>query len=213
MQMRGSDGKGRGIDEAAYRDALDQDPKVLVTTSKYPSAGLKTFAKGYGNLVPNAEFWERSFTLDTQMLVDQAVDQGITDLIILSHSTPPRYGVTICHLPGGPTAYFHASQEPFIPIVAEAPPHRPHLYYFQFEVEQQKTLKTIIQNLYTCAPQESTRIISYATIENDIVVRHHSAQEKDDGEVELTQHGPRVIMEVKGVIPGPVLQEVLEFGC
>ena len=65
-----------------YRWAGVEDPKVMLTTSRDPSARLKKFAKEFRLLIPNAQRLNRG-NYEFKQLLTACRANGVTDFIVL----------------------------------------------------------------------------------------------------------------------------------
>jgi len=91
-----------------YTRAGEQDPKVVVTTSRDPSARLKQFAKELRLIWPKAQRLNRGHLIIPD-LVNACRSNDVTDLIIAHEHRGEPDGLIVCHLPFGPTAFFSTS--------------------------------------------------------------------------------------------------------
>ena len=105
------------------------EPKVCVTTSRDPSSRLKQFAKEIKIMLPNSHAINRGNTRINE-LVDVCRKEDFTDVIVLVETRGNPDGMTISHLPYGPTAYFSLSNSVMrhdIPDCEPASQAYPHL--------------------------------------------------------------------------------------
>nr|XP_054509818.1 U3 small nucleolar ribonucleoprotein protein IMP4 isoform X1 [Agelaius phoeniceus] len=91
-----------------YRWAGLEAPKVMVTTSRDPSARLRLFAKELCLLLPGARRMNRG-RAELGALVAACRAAGVTDLLVLHETRGRPDGLTVSHLPHGPTAHFTLS--------------------------------------------------------------------------------------------------------
>ncbi|NXQ17605.1 IMP4 protein, partial [Peucedramus taeniatus] len=91
-----------------YRWAGLEPPKVMVTTSRDPSARLRLFAKELCLLLPGARRMNRG-RAELGALVGACRAAGVTDLLVLHETRGRPDGLTVSHLPHGPTAHFTLS--------------------------------------------------------------------------------------------------------
>lgn len=71
-----------------YAHAAEKDPKILLTTSRNPSAPLTQFVKVISEII------------------DTGKSHDFTDVILVHEHRGVPDGIIISHLPNGPTAYF-----------------------------------------------------------------------------------------------------------
>lgn len=86
-------------------------------------------------LVPNCQRINRG-GYELGQLVGACRSNGVTDLLIVQEHRGEPDGLTICHLPYGPTAYFTISGTVMrhdIPGLGHAPQQYPHLVFHNFK--------------------------------------------------------------------------------
>ncbi|KAM4880002.1 U3 small nucleolar ribonucleoprotein IMP4 isoform 3-T3 [Sylvia borin] len=91
-----------------YKWAGLEPPKVMVTTSRDPSSRLRLFAKELCLLLPGARRMNRG-RAELGALVGACRAAGVTDLLVLHETRGRPDGLTVSHLPHGPTAHFTLS--------------------------------------------------------------------------------------------------------
>ncbi|NXA01560.1 IMP4 protein, partial [Nesospiza acunhae] len=169
-----------------YRWAGLEPPKVMVTTSRDPSARLRLFAKvgvarfgcgsgGCGLVVGVAWMW---------------VWPGCGCGLINPH---PPDGLTVSHLPHGPTAHFTLSgavlrQE--VGGLGGAPLAAPHLLLLRLDSTLGKRVGTILKHLFPVPRPDSRRVVTFANEDDVILVRNHVYRRRGRT-VELEEVGPR----------------------
>lgn len=171
------------------------EPKVCVTTSRDPSSRLKQFAKEIKLCIPNAQVINRG-NHRTDELVDACRKADFTDVIILSETRGMPDGMTVCHLPFGPTAYFtltNCVMRHDIPDCNPASQAYPHLILESLNSAVGKRVGRILQALYPIPKEDSKRIVTFANNNDYISFRHHMYT-KNEGKVELKEAGPRFEM-------------------
>lgn len=97
--------KEEEVDEFASYYKKEYTPKVLMTTSKKPSAQLGSFMQELAEIFPNTHFYERK-NFDLKKIVEYANNREFTDIIAVSERLKKPDGLWLIHLPDGPTAYF-----------------------------------------------------------------------------------------------------------
>ena len=97
--------KEEEVDEFASYYKKEYTPKILMTTSKKPSAQLGSFMQEIAEIFPNAHFYERK-SFDLKKIVEYANNREFTDIIAVSERLKKPDGFWLIHLPDGPTAYF-----------------------------------------------------------------------------------------------------------
>ena len=100
--------KPRSHVDDEYNSAGVHDPRICVTTSRDPSSRLKQFAKELRLVFPNSIKINRG-SYKIKDLVHVCRENNVTDLVMRQEHRGEPDGITICHLPYGPTAYFGLS--------------------------------------------------------------------------------------------------------
>ncbi|OXA57485.1 U3 small nucleolar ribonucleoprotein protein IMP4 [Folsomia candida] len=189
-----SGGTGVSSQDDEYRWAGVEDPKVVLTTSRDPSARLKMFTKEMRLLVPNCQRINRG-GYELGQLVGACRSNGVTDLLIVQEHRGEPDGLTICHLPYGPTAYFTISGTVMrhdIPGLGHAPQQYPHLVFHNFKSPLGTRVSNILKYLFPVPKVDSKRVITFANHDDYIAVRHHVHKKTEDGrDVQLSELGPR----------------------
>lgn len=171
------------------------EPKVCVTTSRDPSSRLKQFAKEIKLCIPNAQAINRGNTR-TDELIEACKKAEFTDVIILTETRGMPDGMTVSHLPFGPTVYFTLSNcvlRHDIPECTPASQAYPHLIFEGFNSPIGERVSTALKALYPVPKDESKRIITFANTNDFISFRHHM-YERDKGKISLKEAGPRFEM-------------------
>ena len=133
-----------------YRWAGVEDPKVMLTTSRDPSARLKKFAKEFRLLIPNSQRLNRG-NYEFGQLLAACRANGVTDFIVLHEHRGTPDGLIICHLPFGPTAYFTISDLVMrhdIPDIGTMSEQYPHLVFHNFKIIGNQRLKLKLEHVF-----------------------------------------------------------------
>ncbi|KAK0573555.1 hypothetical protein LWI29_009808 [Acer saccharum] len=88
-----------------YANATERDPKILLTTSRNPSAPLTQFVKELRIVFPNAQRMNRGGQVISE-IVETCRAHDFTDVVLVHEHRGVPDGLIISHLPFGPTAYF-----------------------------------------------------------------------------------------------------------
>ncbi|CAD6266162.1 unnamed protein product [Miscanthus lutarioriparius] len=88
-----------------YATASVREPKVLLTTSRNPSAALTQFVKKLKVVFPMSQRMNRGGQVISE-IVESCRLHDITDLILVHEHRGQPDGLIVSHLPNGPTAYF-----------------------------------------------------------------------------------------------------------
>ncbi|XP_066351073.1 uncharacterized protein [Miscanthus floridulus] len=87
-----------------YATASVREPKILLTTSRNPSAALTQFVK-LKVVFPMSQRMNRGGQVISE-IVESCWSHDITDLILVHEHRGQPDGLIVSHLPNGPTAYF-----------------------------------------------------------------------------------------------------------
>jgi len=202
-----SGGTGVSSQDDEYRLAGVEDPKVVLTTSRDPSARLKMFTKELRLVIPNCQRINRGGYELTQ-LVEACRANGVTDLLLVQEHRGEPDGIIISHLPYGPTAYFSISGTVMrhdIPGLGTAPQQHPHLVFHNFTSPLGLRVQNVLKYLFPVPKIDSKRVITFANHEDYIAVRHHVYKKKEGGnDVELTELGPRFQLKLYEIKLGTI---------
>lgn len=196
----------RTHEDDEYATAALAPPRVLVTTSRSPSAPLAQFAKELRLLFPNAQRLNRGNLLLSE-LVASCRAHGFTDIVVAHETRGRPDGLVVTHLPHGPTALFSVSNcvmrhdvEAPLPNVSEA---YPHLVFHNFHSQLGLRLTTVLKHLFPAPRSDSRRVITFANFDDTISVRQHTfttaagaGPPRSKHDVELSEVGPRFELQL-----------------
>ncbi|KAI0206845.1 anticodon-binding protein [Astrocystis sublimbata] len=181
------------------------DPRVLITTSRDPSTRLQAFSKEIRLLLPTGIRLNRGGTILPD-LVKSAQSAGLSDIMLLHEHRGQPTGLTISHLPFGPTISFslhncvlrHDIPNTIRGTVSES---YPHLVFEGFTTPLGMRIVKILKHIFP--PREAassksdlgSRIITFKNIDDTIEVRHHVFVQTSYDSVELSEVGPRMSMK------------------
>lgn len=185
-----------------YARASLIDPRIVITTSRDPSAKLMQFAKELRLLFPNAQRLNRG-NLVVGDLVAASRANEVTDIIIAHEHRGQPDGLIVSHLPYGPTAFFnltnvimrHDIRDQKLGTMSEA---YPHLIFDNFHSTLGRRLTTILKHLYPVPKEDSKRIMTFVNSADVVSFRHHvyEARGKRKEDIELQEVGPRFEMQL-----------------
>ncbi|KRY20637.1 U3 small nucleolar ribonucleoprotein IMP4 [Trichinella patagoniensis] len=193
-----------------YRWSGVMDPKIVITTSHDPSSKLKQFAKLLPHhlllvlgpfqelkiLFPNCQRINRG-QYEMKKLVDACRANDVTDFILVQEHRGVPDGITICHLPFGPTAYFTLSNVVMrhdVPDVGKMSEQYPHLIFHNFTSQLGKRVVNILKHLFPVPKEDSRRVVTFS-VEDDFISFRHHVYKKVNNEIVLTEVGPRFEMK------------------
>ncbi|PMB72394.1 U3 small nucleolar ribonucleoprotein IMP4 [Beauveria bassiana] len=180
------------------------DPRILVTTSRDPSARLGAFAKEIRLLLPTAIRLNRG-NLILPELVRSAKASGLSDVIVLHEHRGTPTAMTLSHFPHGPTVSFslhnvvlrHDIPGSVRGTVSES---YPHLIFDGFETPLGKRVVKVLKHIFpprepiTNKNKMGSRVVTFKNIDDSIEVRHHVFVRTGYDSVELAEVGPRMTM-------------------
>lgn len=187
------------------------DPRVLVTTSRDPSARLSAFAKEIRLLLPTSVRLNRG-NLILPDLVKSAQSAGLSDLVLLHEHRGTPTALTLSHFPHGPTISFslhnvvlrHDIPGSVRGTVSES---YPHIIMDGFTSPLGNRIAKILKHIFppreaiTSKNKMGNRIVTFKNIDDSIEVRHHVFVRTGYDSVELAEVGPRMTMrpfEIRG---------------
>ncbi|KAI1129089.1 anticodon-binding protein [Nemania abortiva] len=180
------------------------DPRVLITTSRDPSTRLQAFSKEIRLLLPTGIRLNRGGTILPE-LVKSAQSAGLSDIMLLHEHRGQPTGLTLSHLPFGPTVSFslhnvvlrHDIPNTIRGTVSES---YPHLIFEGFTTPLGKRIVKVLQHIFP--PREAatskslgSRVITFKNLDDVIEVRHHVFVQTGYDSVELSEVGPRMSMK------------------
>ncbi|XVE69513.1 hypothetical protein DITRI_Ditri09bG0158000 [Diplodiscus trichospermus] len=180
-----------------YATANERDPKILLTTSRDPSAPLIQFVKELKFVFPNAERMNRGNQVISE-IIESCRAHEFTDVILVHEHRGVPDGLIISHLPFGPTAYFgllnvvtrHDIRDK--KSIGTMPEAYPHLILDNFKTKLGERTANVLKHLFPVPKHDTKRIVTFANRSDYVSFRHH-IYEKPGGpkSVELKEIGPR----------------------
>ncbi|KAL3324719.1 hypothetical protein AABB24_038694 [Solanum stoloniferum] len=179
-----------------YANAPEKDPKILLTTSRNPSAPLTQFVKVISEIIETCR------------------SHDFTDVILVHENRGVPDGIVISHLPFGPTAYFgllnvvtrhDIKDKKSMGTMSEA---YPHLIFDKFSTKLGERTVNILKHLFPVPKPDTKRILTFANQSDYISFRHH-VYEKHGGpkSIELKEVGPRFELRLYQIKLGTMDQD------
>ncbi|KAH8195322.1 hypothetical protein TruAng_010515 [Truncatella angustata] len=176
-----------------------QDPRILVTTSRDPSARLGAFAKEIRLLLPTAVRLNRG-NLILPDLVRSVQAAGLTDTILLHEHRGVPTALTLSHIFSLHNVVLrHDIPNSIRGTVSEA---YPHLIFEGFKSNLGQRVVKILKHVFpprdplTSKNKIGSRIVTFVNNDDTIEVRHHVFVRTGHDSVELSEVGPRMSMRV-----------------
>jgi U3 small nucleolar ribonucleoprotein protein IMP4 len=186
------------IDDEYYNN--NQEPNLLITSSRDPSPRLKQFVKELKLVLPNCQNINRGSYVN-QDLSNLCKSNNISDLLIIHETRGKPDNLILSHYPFGPTIKFTLNNVVLrhdIPELGDQTVSQvlPHLIFNNFNTTLGKRVQTILQNLFPKPKEDSKRIITFNNEDDFINFRHHMYK-KNGKEIDLMEIGPRFEMRRK----------------
>lgn len=196
-----------------YANATVKDPKILLTTSRSPSAPLTQFVKELKIVFPNATRMNRGGQVISE-IVEVCRAHDFTDVILVHEHRGKPDGLIVCHLPFGPTAYFELlnvvtrhdiKDKHAIGTMSEA---YPHLIFENFTTKLGQRTTNILKHLFPVPKPDTKRILSFCNRSDYILFRHHVYEKQGGGpkSFDLREVGPRFDLRLFQIKLGTVDQ-------
>ncbi|KFK38028.1 hypothetical protein AALP_AA3G060800 [Arabis alpina] len=197
-----------------YANATERDPKILLTTSRDPSAPLTRFVKELKSVFPNAQRINRGGQVISE-IIETARSHEFTDVILVHEHRGVPDGLIVSHLPFGPTAYFgllnvvtrHEIETK--KAMGKMPEQFPHLIFNNFTTKLGKRVANILKHIFPVPKPDARRIVTFANESDYISFRNHTYDKGEGGpkSIELKEIGPRFELRIYQVKLGTVEQK------
>ncbi|KOB78223.1 U3 small nucleolar ribonucleoprotein component [Operophtera brumata] len=159
-----------------YRFAGVDDPKIMITTSREPSARLKMFVK------------ELRGGYEMSQLIHACRANDVTDFIVVHEHRGVPDSLVVCHLPYGPTASFTLSgvvMRHDIPDIGPMSEQFPHLLFHNFKSDLGLRTMSILKYLFPVPKTDSKRVITFANHDDYVCFRQHTYRKMKLYEIKL----------------------------
>ncbi|KAF8082872.1 hypothetical protein N665_0804s0019 [Sinapis alba] len=200
-----------------YANATEKEPKILLTTSRDPSAPLTRFVKELNIVFPNAKKLNRGSQVISE-IIETARSHDFTDVIFVSENRGKPDGLIISHLPFGPTAYFqllnvvtrHEIQTK--KEMGKMSEQYPHLIFEHFTTQMGKRVMNILKHIFPVPKLDAKRIVTFSNESDYISFRNHVYDKGEGGpkSIELKEVGPRFELRLYQVKLGTLEQDEAE---
>ncbi|XP_058743545.1 uncharacterized protein LOC131616277 [Vicia villosa] len=180
-----------------YAFAAEKDPKIMLTTSRDPSAPLKQFVTELSTVFPNAQRINRGGQAISE-IINACRSHDYTDVILVHEHRGVPAGLTLYHLPFGPTACFslvnvvtrhEIKDKKALGAMSGA---YPRIILNNFSTSLGERTSNILKHLFPEPKPDAKRIVSFSNNSDYISFRHHIYQKlAGPNSVELKEIGPR----------------------
>ncbi|KAJ3020925.1 Ribosome production factor 1 [Thoreauomyces humboldtii] len=181
-------------------------PKIMVTTSKRPSARVYEFAEEFVSIFPDAELIKRGTQFEIKKIVELAIKREYTDVIVINEDKKQPNAVTMIHLPNGPTAHFKLSSLRLNSQIrghGKVGPQKPELILNNFSTRLGHTVGRFIAALFPHVPEFKGRQVATFHNQRDFIFfRRHRYIFKDGERCDLQELGPRFTLKLRWLQKG-----------
>lgn len=199
------------IDEFTKVASGEIDPKVMITTedSSDPKekAACVPFAQCLEVLIPNATYHERIPGSTISVLRKQAIDDGYTDMLLLTPAKGEVHMLYHLHLPEGPSACYRITSIKLPKDIAghaRTSAHYPEVMMKRFETRLGQLTARMLKSLFPCHPEyNGRRIITFHHQRDFIFFRHYRYQFNTPEDVPIQECGPRFTLRLMWLQEGP----------
>ncbi|CAN8245465.1 unnamed protein product [Cochlearia groenlandica] len=193
------------------------DPKIMLTTSRNPSAPLTRFVKELKFVIPNSQRINRGGQVITE-IIETARSHDFTDVILVHEHRGVPDGLIVSHLPFGPTAYFgllnvvtrHEVEDK--KTIGKMTEQFPHLIFNNFSTKMGKRVSNILKHIFPAPKLDARRLVTFANHSDYISFRNHVYDKGEGGpkRIQLKEVGPRFELRLYQVKLGTVEQSEAE---
>uniref|UniRef100_A0A0N4ZSL0 Brix domain-containing protein n=1 Tax=Parastrongyloides trichosuri TaxID=131310 RepID=A0A0N4ZSL0_PARTI len=193
-------------DEFASYFKRETTPKILMTTSMHAKTATFDLMRELEVVIPNVEVHSRKM-VPIKRIVEQAIENDFTDIIIIQEDRKKPAGMIFCHLPEGPTAYFKINSltpSKKIKNVGQKTDHYPELILNNFDTRLGFTIGRMFASIFPQDPEhKGRRVVTFHNQRDYIFFRHHRYEFKKDGtRAALHELGPRITFRLKWLQKG-----------
>ena len=182
------------------------EPQILLTTSIKHTKAIYRFMRELKNVIPNSYFYYRK-KVDIGIIINEAIERGYTDIIIVNEQIRKPYRLILIHLPYGPTFEFKildVTYQDEIKGHGKSEGHNPELLFKNFNT----TLGTrLSRGLHALFPQneqlKGRELVVFHNQRDYIFFRYYRYIFKEEfKEVSLQEIGPRFTLRLLSVQRG-----------
>ncbi|KAL1525516.1 hypothetical protein AB1Y20_020372 [Prymnesium parvum] len=198
------------FDEFASHFSGERPPRIVVTTSCYPSAKLMDFLEVIVDLFPNCEYRKRG-AVPIKEVVAAASKRDFTMLMVFTEKSKQVHGLWMIKLPEGPTARFKLTNVVMPKKLhghGRKTGHRPELILNNFSTRLGHRVGRFLACLVPHDPQfKGRQVVTMHNQRDFIFFRHHRyvfEEKKAEGKktevgAYLQELGPRFTLKLKSL--------------
>lgn len=195
-----------GEDDFTSYFSNDKDPKILITTSAHAKKPLYRFADTLMGILPNCTFVKRKREFNMKEMSEFCSNRGYTDLIVINEDKKVINGITIIHLPEGPTFYFSISsyvESKQIQGHGRSTNHIPELILNNFTTRLGNSVGRLFQSLFPHKPEfQGRQVVTLHNQRDFIFFRRHRYVFRNEERVGLQEIGPQFTLRLRRVQKG-----------
>lgn len=175
-------------------------PKVLITTCYKPTKMMYDFVRDLLHVFPGSCFYQRrKFPL--KKIIKQATEHGYTDIIVINEDSKKFNGLTMCHLPHGPTAHFKLSSVVLskeIEGAGRVTHHKPEVILNNFNTRLGHRIGRMLGSLFHQEPNfTGRRVATFHNQRDFLFFRHHRYIFDAKDKARLQELGPRFTLKLR----------------
>lgn len=206
-------------DEFADYFSGSATPKLMLTTSRFPSAKIFALISDLMSVFPNCFYYKRGY-FDLQRICKYASERSFTHLLVLTERSKVPNGLVVSHLGvpgnasgtaatggGGPTVAFRLSSGRIGKLIrghGSRTEHVPELILNNFTTRLGRRTGRLLGSLVPHKPEFKGRQVATFHNQRDFIFfRQHRYIFKNEGQgVDLQELGPRFTLRMKYMLAG-----------
>ena len=177
----------------------------MITTRPRPSAELYQFVGDLMVLFPKAFLYKRE-SWSLKQITEFASNKKFTHLVVLSEKQKVCNGLTLSHLPNGPTAYFKVSNVKLccdLKGAGQITQHQPEIILNNFNTRLGHRTGRFLGSLFPHAPEfQGRQVATFHNQRDFIFVRHHRYVFESEKKARLQELGPRFTLKLRWLLCG-----------
>lgn len=189
-----------------YFKSPEKDPKILLTTNAHAHKQAYEFAAMLVEIIPNTTFVKRKRQYSMKDMAKYCTHREFTHLIVINEDKKEVNGMTLIHLPEGPTFYFSIdSLVKRRQITGHGSPtdHIPELILNNFTTRLGKTVSRLFHSLFPHRPEfQGRQVITLHNQRDYIFFRMHRYVFQENKRVGLQELGPEFTFRLRRIQKG-----------
>lgn len=189
-----------------YFKSPEKDPKILLTTNAHAHKQAYEFAAILVEIIPNTTFVKRKRQYSMKDMAKYCTHREFTHLIVINEDKKEVNGMTLIHLPEGPTFYFSIdSLVKRRQITGHGSPtdHIPELILNNFTTRLGKTVSRLFHSLFPHRPEfQGRQVITLHNQRDYIFFRMHRYVFQENKRVGLQELGPEFTLRLRRIQKG-----------